>query len=173
METLSVGNWVFRITRAVFIGVLLGLSTNACGLQGVRPRHMHDESNVELVYYANIVAAESNGKMRLDPQYSRIGFRDSMSYLGKSVAGFCAWVLPLSYDIDISRETWLRSSYENKVLLVAHEMYHCVCKNIIHDDREDNYGCPESYFHSSMPPSQCAKDNFNKYLKQVAKGCDL
>lgn len=167
------GRWIFRITRAAVIGVVLGLMVNGCALQSVRTSHMHEESNAELLYYADLVADISGNKMRIDPDYGRIGFRDSMSYRGKGVAGFCAWVLPLSYDIDISKETWVRSTYENKVLLVAHEMYHCVCKNIVHDDREDIYGCPESYFHPSMPPVYCAKEHFDKYLQQVAKGCDL
>jgi hypothetical protein len=114
--------------------------------------------------------------MSMDTTKNRIGFKnhDQMHHgKDKTVAGTCNYVLPASYEIDINKETWNQASYLSKFLLVAHEMYHCVCKNIIHDDSEDLIGCPQSYFNPSMPPVVCLQYNYERYLKQVEKGCEL
>jgi hypothetical protein len=124
----------------------------------------------------NTINTFTEGRMSMDTSKNRIGFKATMEMYNdkdKIVAGTCNYVLPASYEIDINKDTWIRSSYLSKFFLVAHEMYHCVCKKIIHDDSEDFIGCPQSYFHPSMPPVVCIQNNYERYLKQVEKGCEL
>lgn len=168
--------WLFRIARAAIIGIIAGLLVNGCTHQFIRTSFHHEKSDPELLEMVQIINRFTEGRMSMDVDKNKIGFKDSMEMFydeEKIIAGTCNYVLPLSYEIDINRDTWKRSSYMSKFLLVAHEMYHCVCKNIVHDDREDLIGCPQSYFHPSMPPVICIQHNYERYLKQVEQGCEL
>ena len=153
--------------------LLIGLLINACTVRAFRFTHDYDDSDAELMEYVARVEEISEGRMRFSKSRGRIGFKPYMRIGEHDVAGFCSFVLPMGYDIDISKLTWDYSTDASKFFLVAHEMQHCVCTNIAHDDREDLYGCPESYFHPSMPPVLCLQMNMKKYLDQVKKGCDL
>jgi hypothetical protein len=174
MHRLS--SWLFRIIRAAIIGIVAGLFVNGCTHQFIRVDFHHKESDPELAEMVDTINRFTEGRMSMDTSKNRIGFKnnDEMHHEKDNiVAGTCNYVLPASYEIDINKETWKRASYLSKFLLVAHEMYHCVCKNIIHDDSEDLIGCPKSYFHPSMPPVVCLQHNYERYLKQVEQGCEL
>jgi hypothetical protein len=169
-------NWLFRITRAAVIGIVAGVFVNGCTHQFIRADFHHKQSDPELSEMVDTINTFTEGRMSMNTYKNRIGFKnhDQMHHSkDNTVAGTCNYVLPASYEIDINRETWNRASYLSRFLLVAHEMYHCVCKNIMHDDREDFFGCPESYFNPSMPPVACLQLNYERYLKQVEKGCEL
>ena len=165
-----------RIIRSTILGTVIGLSINGCTQQHIRVSFHHDKSDQELVSFVENINSLSNGKMKMNTDKNRIGFKKDMRFFfdeSKVIAGTCNYVLPFSFEIDINKSTWDRAGYMSRLLLVAHEMYHCVCKNIGHDDREDLIGCPESYNHPSMPPTICVNMNSEKYLKQVEKGCEL
>ena len=169
-------NLAFRVVRAAIIGIVLGATLNGCTHQFIRIDFHHEKSDPELVEMVDTINRFTEGRMHMNTEVNRIGFKENDQMKesdDKIIAGTCNYVLPASYEIDINRDTWKKSSYLSKLLLVAHEMYHCVCKNLIHNDSEDLIGCPQSYFHPSMPPVVCLQHNYERYLKQVEQGCEL
>src|SRR5690606_15452500 len=64
------------------------------------------------------------------------------------------------------------ATHRDKMLTMAHEIYHCVCELEHYDEvRED--GCPVNYMHSSSATPWCVSQYYDEYYKQIQRGCDL
>jgi hypothetical protein len=94
---------------------------------------------------------------------------------GYKVIGTCSWFtnwdnIALIPQIQLHRETWGRYTNTQKIILLAHELYHCECDG----DHKDEYfedGCQAHYMHSYMPSKSCINDHWEEYSKQIKKGC--
>ena len=86
----------------------------------------------------------------------------------------CTFVLrKLTHEIDISQKHWYTLTDKQKLLLVAHELYHCKCVKPGHISGEFSDGCPSTYMDSAIPNYFCAEGRWKDYKKQIAKGCNL
>lgn len=84
------------------------------------------------------------------------------------IAGMANWILPFfEPQIHINRDSWNSFSENQKVILIAHELYHAEKPFIGHHDKEDDWGCAEHFMHPSIQSSWCIYINYNNYIKQM------
>lgn len=79
---------------------------------------------------------------------------------------------PIMRTITIDINYWKKSTYKEKILLLAHEYYHCNCLKSHNDSIDNTVGCYNSYMSSYSQSKWCVDLKFEKYLKQIKQGCD-
>lgn len=153
---------LFALLNVIFISVMAG----SCST--VRMLKDHRGIDREFSVYVGYVMALSEGSMYENDV--TIGFKDHdyMNPNGESVIGRCH---PFIKEVDINRLYWNVASHEEKLILIAHELNHCVCFGS-HVTYKLEDGCP-SYMDAKQPSEKCMKNNFKKYLDEIRKGCDL
>lgn len=150
----------------VMILILAGVSTGLLQNNGVRVVPIHKVTDKEIQPYVDAVYYFSDG--RLHEEGLKLRFRDRSQMWKNSVAGTCYYWLN---EIDINKNAWDYLAKKDRFLLIAHEMYHCVC-NKGHDERIYADGCP-SYMGTHMANKTCVDAHFKDYLNEIYKGCDL
>jgi hypothetical protein len=165
---------ISKVIRAALIGITIGLIVNACTTEAIRFSHHHDYNDEELIHYVDLVKLVSKDLML--PETGRIGFKNNITHileLERGILGTCNFVIPsMEIDIDIDKNLWKMLTYYEKLLLVAHELRHCVCVDIGHPKTETfDDGCPKHYMNAYSPGIYCSREHFNHYIQQIAKGC--
>ena len=128
----------------------------------------HGEPKGELAEYVGLVMTLSKGDLYDDD--ITIGFKNHFDLNGSTgmTIGRCTFHIQ---EIDINKQFWIIATHIEKLILVAHELNHCVCfKDHITKEFED--GCP-SYMGSTHPSQKCLDDNFNNYINEIRQGCGL
>lgn len=122
------------------------------------------EKSSELDYYVS----EFFQDMNINRTSFDIGFIDKFHFpFPESVIGVCSGSV-----IFIEKPWFTKSSVILKRTLVYHELGHCVCKIIGHDDSKVNEnGCEKSIMNTEIPYSGCLKWNWSRYLKDLRKKC--
>lgn len=108
----------------------------------------------------------SNGKLGKN-KYFKFNFkREDSNFLGRCHL--------YSGIITINENYWETLTRNDKVHLIAHELYHCECLSLGHDNRLDSENiCPKSYMYPSQTTQSCASFYNEVYLNQIKKGCDF
>lgn len=100
-----------------------------------------------------------------------VGFFDKVPdhpEAGKSIIGMANWVLPFfDAQININSDWWYGASKVQKVLLMAHEMYHAEKPYLGHIEDIDDWGCATHFMYPSVQSHWCDSVNYEKYIKQM------
>jgi hypothetical protein len=165
---------ILRLINIAILSSIAGILFNSCTTETIRFSYHHKKSNEELLHYVDLIQA-LNTELSL-PADGRIGFKknlESFLFSEQRILGSCNYVLPtMEVEIDISRSLWKSLSYYEKVLLVAHELRHCVCPDFGHKKVTPLFGgCPGHYMNAYSPGFACSKHYFNVYLQQIKSGC--
>lgn len=88
-----------------------------------------------------------------------------------TILGQANWVLPyFEPQINISLDHWLKLKDIQRILLVAHELYHAEKPYIGHIGGKDEYGCAEHLMYPTQQVIGCDRFKFDQYVKQM-KDC--
>ena len=161
----------YRLFRALTIGLLGGflLMVVIAYLDGAwRFNRKHVRTHPEIKPYMDRVYKISGGKIS---NKIKAGLYISPKK-NKNVIGSCTLsIFPLEYEIDISPLYWAVANDKERLLLIAHEMRHCVCKEFVHYDDKFQDGCHKSYMSAVTESDKCVNDHFDDYLTEISKGC--
>ncbi|MCG3175379.1 MAG: hypothetical protein MOGMAGMI_00308 [Candidatus Omnitrophica bacterium] len=79
----------------------------------------------------------------------------------------------LAQTIYINSKYWDSLDEREKLILIAHEFYHCNCFKFKHEDVvSSSEGCPESYMSANAGTRYCTFLYFQQYTNQIAQGCN-
>lgn len=146
--------------------ILVAIFSNSCS--SVKIFKEFGEPKGELAVYVGYTMAMSQGD--LHNNNITIGFKNhfDLNPDGGMTIGRCH---PHINEISINRQYWVYATHTQKLLLIAHELNHCVCYTG-HVVKKFKDGCP-SYMSTMQPSEQCMKANLNAYMEEIKKGCDL
>jgi hypothetical protein len=131
-----------------------------------------DDVHPRLEPYVSQIKGMSKG--RLGSQVTRMGFGTLKTRKGGQVViGRCEFLYMNGFQIIINESSWDDLTSDEKLLLIAHELYHCECNARGHNDHKDELSCPKFYMNSSIPNMHCIRNNFDSYMSQIKLGCDL
>jgi len=86
----------------------------------------------------------------------------------KTVIGMASWVLPFfEPQVSINSKYWYGANKIQKVLLMAHELYHAERPYIGHINSIDDWGCATHFMYPSAQSKWCDSVNYEKYIKQM------
>lgn len=110
----------------------------------------------ELKPYFEEVAELSNGNL---DGITRAGFGEKES----KVLGRCwnTWG-----EISINKKNWTNLDHRGKILLIAHEVAHCI-KGCKHVNWVDEMGCGKHFMHYQSKGKWCDNVNWKEYLEQM------
>lgn len=157
----------FRACVYVVMSLLLiSIFANSCST--MKNFKEHDKPKGELAEYVGLVMTLSKGDLYNDN--ITIGFKNhfDLNPKGGMTIGRCTFHIN---EIDINKEFWLIATHSEKLILVAHELNHCVCYKG-HTKKKFKDGCP-SYMGATHPSDKCMKDRFRDYINKIRQGCDL
>lgn len=162
---------LYRIFRGIVLGFFGGVLLTAIFMYfdgALRITEKHKESDVRIKPYVDKIRSLSTGFMKFD---INVGFGIS-NKKASTVIGTCTLsLIPLKYEIDINPLYWKIATEREKLLLIAHEMRHCLCKEFIHNNEKLSDGCYKSYMSKYTANKQCIKKHYKKYLSEISKGC--
>ena len=87
---------------------------------------------------------------------------------GTELVGRCR--IGLFKSVDIVEAKWYSLIERRKLLLLAHEFKHCQCFEKHTDDMIGK--CPKSLMHTYTMSNDCAIINWNRYKKEIERGCE-
>jgi len=100
-----------------------------------------------------------------DLRYTTIKFRSLPEVEGDTYIGMC---YPIVSIIHINPKFWYDSTDAEKVLLLRHELEHCVNFSLLHrSHKELDDGCPASAFEPYIPNVFCANDHYEYYMQEM------
>lgn len=87
---------------------------------------------------------------------------------GKTTVGQASWVLPFfDAQVSINKNYWYGASHIQKVMLMAHELYHAEKPYIGHKAGKDEWHCDKHFMSPSVQSHWCDSVNYDKYIKQM------
>ena len=93
------------------------------------------------------------------------GFRE---FQKDSVVGMANWILPkFDPQININPKYWYKLNHRQKLILIAHELYHAEKPFLGHIKELDEWGCAEHLMYPTMQSNWCDIIKFEKYVKQM------
>ena len=92
------------------------------------------------------------------PELLTITFSSSTKF-----AGSCKF---LPYVIQINPRIWYNYDTIQRLGLVYHELSHCTCFRLKHNDKLLEDGCQASIMHSKLNNSKCLKKHWKKYIAE-------
>lgn len=138
--------------KAVFVGILLGISLTSCSCSGIklRPEYKGVDPRVQELVNEYKELAKTNGitfKNEVTIGFKKLSYGNSSglkkisSADDNNIIGLCTYGLGWR-EIDISEEYWKNASDMSRKILIFHENSHCFCDRD-HDFESKPY--PESY----------------------------
>lgn len=74
---------------------------------------------------------------------------------------------PFKGIIHINRERWKTMSEKNRIVLVVHEVTHCVKFELHLGDYDTSLLCPRHYMYKTAPSQHCFPFYYKEYIKQM------
>lgn len=153
----------------IIVYTLLTLIILSCTGKFIRIRSTHNQTNEELMFYASFVEKASEGALSITRGDS-IGF---VEHIFRDVIGSCNFLpLSLSWEIDIRQDFWRYIDTNQRILLVAHEIKHCQCFVLFHDDELLDDGCAKSFMTTNLQEAYCSRKHFTRYIEEMKRGCN-
>ena len=159
--------WVGAIVRGIVLGLTISTLVSSCGSSPVlkfKPEHPVMEEEVK--HYVKIVEKLSGGclgKLRY------AGFFKTKQ--DDNLLGRCTFIVPFfEPEIELVRSKWHKLNYEQKVVLGAHELYHCEVswfQGIGHKEGLDDWGCNVSLMAPNADSKWCTNRKFKDYVKEM------
>ena len=121
----------------------------------------HEKIDHDLEFYVDMVYELTDGT--LGGKIERMGFDKE---LDNKILGTC---YHLTDEISIHPENWKSLSEKERILLVAHEIAHCECKQEHVESKSEKSWCPEHFMAPTAGGAYCSRIHFDKYIKQMKK----
>jgi hypothetical protein len=126
----------------------------------------------ELKYYVDYVKQLSSDFSEVDSvtfYYEKPKNKSDKYFIGFCSFNFNNWA---NY-VKINRYWWDKASDRERIILMAHELKHCSCKdNWKHIDYKNESDCGANYMSSFLPNPFCIRLHYNDYIKQIRRGCN-
>jgi hypothetical protein len=115
--------------------------------------------------YIDEVAKLSKGCLGVGIKYAGFFKKDPIP---DSVVGRASVVLPyFDAQFGVDSRRWYRFSHMQKIMLVAHELYHVQKPYFMHKYKLDGWGCGEHFMTPKMNTHWCDSVNYERYVKQM------
>jgi hypothetical protein len=164
----------WRFIKACLIGTTLGLIVGACSTDFIRIDKKHKTRNASLEQIREMLYDITNKKLG-DPSIS-LGFmkkEDYEKFYPDIVVGTCNYALASQVpEIDIRKDYWQWYNTRQKLILLAHEYFHCQCPFFGHIEGDMKDGCPKDFMNPMLPGRVCIRKHWQHYEKQIKEGCN-
>lgn len=159
----------------IIIYIIIFIASLSCSTGFIRFKDSVEPSE-ELEKYRHYLVKLSNNELG-NSRKILLGFfknNPEPDSEGNYVIGTCSFTLEsFCGQIEINSLYWSQATFVQRILLLAHEYYHCQCMSLGHNNKILDDGCPSTYMSPKASSFECLNRHKLRYLKQLKKGCYL